>query len=388
MPRGLRRRIVAFLCRRVWRACGRKAVFINHVGHGFKCNPKYAAMALKARRPDLDVVWMGGMTRDDLKRLPKGIRYRSLHGLGALRELATAGAWVDNTSLLRFVERGLVKKPGQLYVQTWHGSMGPKKMDAEGAERGEDDLRELAMVDCTVSNSRFETEIYGGYYPAGARALEFGHPRNDVFFGEAAKRLPGEVRSRLGLAPGSRLCLYAPTFRDTSRRWDAVGARALLDALEARFGGEWTLLFRPHPKDKGARIVDASGTDPSRVRDVSAYDDMQELMVAADAMVTDYSGCIYDYVLSRRPGFLYAPDIRLFSEERGLYYPLSETPFPLAETAAELVSNIRSFDSAAYAAAVGRFLEARGSVEDGGASERLAAFVEKALEERSCRSGS
>ena len=354
-------------------------VFLNHVGRGFRCNPKYVACALKTLRPDIDIVWMGGMSREDKKALPAGLRYHSLHGLGALRILSTARIWVDNTSLLRFTERGLVKKPGQIYIQTWHGSMGPKKMEAEGVERTVSVLRELSMVDYVVSNSSFETGIYRGYFPESAKPLEFGHPRNDVFFGEAAKRLPAEVRRQIGLAADSRLCLYAPTFRDSGGEWKPIGAQELLSALADRFGGDWTLLFRPHPKSKGFKIVDTSGVSGDCVRDVSDYGDIQELMVAADVMITDYSGCIYDFVLSRRPGFIYAPDIERFAGERGLYYPLDESPFQIAETPEALLSEIRSFDAGAYAKKTEGFLGARGCVEDGNASERLAAFISAAI---------
>ena len=374
MAKGLKARIAEFLCGRVWRV-RKRVVFLNHVGRGFKCNPKYAAIALKTLRPDIDVVWMGGMSRAGRKRLTPGVRYHSLHGFGALRLLATARVWVDNTSLLRFTERGLLKKPGQTYIQTWHGSMGPKKMAAARERRSAAETRELGMVDYTVSNSRFETGLYRAYYPECAKPLEFGHPRNDVFFGEAAKRLPGEVRRALGVPPGVKLFLYAPTFRDSARRREPIRARGLLDALAGRFGGEWMLLFRPHPKDKDSLIVEESGAGPGKVRDVSCYDDIQELMVAADAMATDYSGCIYDFVLSRKPGFIYAPDIAEFGGERGLYYPLSETPFPIAETPDALEANVRAFNDAAYAAKAETFLAARGCVEDGKAAARLAEFI-------------
>ena len=58
------------------------------------------------------------------------------------------------------------------------------------------------------------------------------------------------------------------------------------------------------------------------------YSDIQELMVSSDALITDYSSCIYDFMLSRKPGFIYATDADKYNNGRGLYYSLTSTPFP------------------------------------------------------------
>lgn len=89
-------------------------------------------------------------------------------------------------------------------------------------------------------------------------------------------------------------------------------------------------------------------------------------------MITDYSSCIFDFMLSRRPGFIFATDIEEFNTERGFYYPLEETPFPIARNNEELMQNIRNFDEAAYHNGVEEFLINKGCIEDGCASERVA----------------
>ena len=107
---------------------------------------------------------------------------------------------------------------------------------------------------------------------------------------------------------------------------------------------------------------------------------MQELLVAADALITDYSSCIYDFLLTRRPGFIYAPDRKKYEAGRGLCYPLSETPFPVAETNEQLIQAIRSFDEVAYRTRVEEFLRGKGSIDDGRASARVADLIESILE--------
>ena len=91
---------------------------------------------------------------------------------------------------------------------------------------------------------------------------------------------------------------------------------------------------------------------------------MQELLVAADAGVTDYSSWIFDYVLSGKPGFLIEIGLDEFKEQRGFYYPIETTPFPIAKNSTELAKCIKNFDEDKY----------------GHASERIVAKIKELME--------
>ena len=361
-------RFTGWLCRKCWKVNPRKVVFVNHMGRGYRCNPKYVAEALLASGANLELVWMGPLGED---RLPNGISHSSLHGLGAIRHLATAAAIVDNMSLKRFLEKGFVKKQGQTYIQTWHGSMGIKRIGSSLAHIAD----EMKLIDYLVSNSDFETQVYRENWTGTYAIKEFGHPRNDIFFCDASAA-KGKVSSRYSLAAGTKTILYAPTFRDDGRAFSGgFDCAALLAALAKRFRGEWAILFRAHPKTKKERLSTLDEDTRRHVVDVSSYDDIQELMAFADAMITDYSSCIYDFVLTGRPGFIYAPDLKDYDESRGFYYPLSETPFPVAQDMAGLASCIETFDDVSYPEKVARFLKARGCKERGCASRLTAQLV-------------
>ena len=116
------------------------------------------------------------------------------------------------------------------------------------------------------------------------------------------------------------------------------------------------------------------------VYNLSAYDDVQELLASADCAITDYSSCIFDFVLTRKPGFIYAPDIEKYNQERGFYYSLYDTPFPVARDNDELVFNIKTFDNNLYLSKVGEFLKEKGCVDDGSAALRTVNLVEKLLD--------
>ena len=111
------------------------------------------------------------------------------------------------------------------------------------------------------------------------------------------------------------------------------------------------------------------------VIDATMYPDVQELLAAADAMLTDYSSAIFDFILTGRPGFILAEDYDAYEQVRGFYYPLTETPFPLARTEEELLERIEEFEEENYQKKINAFLQEKGSVEDGKAAERVAELI-------------
>ena len=155
---------------------------------------------------------------------------------------------------------------------------------------------------------------------------------------------------------------------------DYVSVRA---AFEKRFGGEWVIAARLHYLMLDKRHVFLpSVTD---VYNVTEHADIQELITVADACITDYSSSILDFVLTRRPGFIYAADCEKFERMRGLWYPLSDTPFPVAENNETMIKNIETFDEEVYKVRVENFLKGKGCIEDGHAAERVVDLIESII---------
>ena len=151
-----------------------------------------------------------------------------------------------------------------------------------------------------ISNSNFETEVYKSAFWHVHDILEYGHPRNDILFGEN-KDIKEKVRNKLSIAEGTKTVLYVPTYResDLTEKFE-MDYQRVVHAFEERYDGEWKLLMRMHPKmrEKAQKIVPKL----TQVVDVSCYPDIQELMVFTDAMITDYSSCIFDFILTYKPG--------------------------------------------------------------------------------------
>jgi CDP-glycerol glycerophosphotransferase len=108
------------------------------------------------------------------------------------------------------------------------------------------------------------------------------------------------------------------------------------------------------------------------VIDVTGYNDIQELLLIADILISDYSSLMFDYSLTNRPCFLYVPDIKQYLEkERNFYFNLEELPFVSAVSNSDLVREIEQFDEIHYKQEVQTFLNKVGSYENGNSSELL-----------------
>ena len=326
------------------------------------CNPKYVTELLAART-DVEVVW--ALNRhSDVRSLPAGVR---VVRKGSFRYyLAAATARVGFENGLNFVRSPYIRKRrGQVYFQPLHGSLGLKRQGLAGAEIR---VKADAITDYCISNSAFETEVYRTSYWPTTEILEYGHPRNDVFFRsqQAKEHLSARVRETLGVAQGIRLALYAPTFRpDGDVSCLDLDPVVLKESLEGRFGGEWAVLFRFHKRDMACHPA-----PPGSWVDASCCPDMQELMLACDVGITDYSSWICDYVLGDGYGFIYARDQEKYAANPGFYYPLTTTPFPIADSNEALTAAIRMFDAERYRAAKAAFVQSKGCVDDGHAAER------------------
>ncbi len=357
-------------------------VFVMTFQLTLTCNARYIVEELLRKYPEVDVVVCG-----DGEPVPgfegfSNVRYVRRKSLQHFQEQATARVWIDNA--LNCTWFPMKKKDNQLYVQTWHGSMGLKTIDAENQTPRW--LRSAKYseqyTDVLLSNSYFESLVFRSTFWPRTPILEVGHARNDMFFNQSLmESLGAKVRASFGIKKDVRLALYAPTFRaDKDEHFDehALDYALLKDALEKRFGGTWNILLRSHYRGQ----VDAQATADAYpfVYNATAYPDIQELMAAAAVGITDYSSWICDYVLTKRPGFIFAPDLDYYEQDdRGFYYPLSATPFPVATTNEELAACVIGFDEGGYEHRAAEYLKTLGCIEDGHGAERAGSLIGEVL---------
>ncbi len=345
-------------------------LYVMTFDNKYNCNQKYIVEEILRQKLPVDIVWVAD--EENSEDFPKGVRIVRRASSDMYREQATAKVWLDNA--LSCVWYSIPKRKGQVYINTWHGSMGIKKLD------GDKNWLRLSkkvnkVTDYMVANSTFEEGVYRETFWKDVPVLKCGHPRNDILFDtKVQKNIRKEVCEHFGIAQDRKILLYAPTFRDNGDKscYD-VDCKALKTSLEEKFGSDWVILVRMHFKNRTENNFETCDW----LKDAGGYPDMQKLMVSADFGITDYSSWAYDYVLTRRPMILYVPDAEVYAQGRGMYYPLEETPFSLAHNNDELKQAVTNFDDAVYQSEIDRFLEARGCYDKGDAAKQV---VEKLKE--------
>jgi CDP-glycerol glycerophosphotransferase len=290
--------------------------------------------------------------------------------------LARSRFVVANDHLPDWFER----RPDQVCLQTWHGTplkrLGLDLLEVRpgigrAAQRWS---RQAANWQYLLSSNRYSTAILQRAYSITGEVLETGYPRNDELAGGDHDLATRRIRDRLGLPAGTRVVLYAPTFRDHVR--DSRGRYRLnlqldLERLRRAVGDDTVLLIRKH--HRVAEVISQTGN--GFVRDVSTYPDGTELLLAADVLVTDYSSMMFDFANTGRPMLFFTYDLEAYRDQvRGLYLDLAErAPGPLLHTTDELAAALNDIDAvrAEYAQRYRDFAAAFCELDDGRAAARV-----------------
>ncbi len=360
-----------------------RILFSNFHGMGFGCNPKYIAKAVIDKKLPVELFWVKDSEKTtNFKSIPKEVKLIEKYSPYFWYILLTSKIWVVNTTLIDFCN--IDKREGQILIQTGHGSLGIKKVGIDDTTSNERKIeiinKEAKELDYFLSNSKFETEVYSRAFKFPlSKIKEFGHSRNDILFTDN-KNMKEKVRKFYNIDLNSKILLYVPTFRKDGR-FDCFNLdyHKLLNKLSEKFGSDWKILVRFHPRT--IPFVDKFFKPDENIINATKYEDIQELLSASDIAITDYSSCIFDFMLLKNPAFIYATDYEDFDKEQGVYYPFSATPFPIAQNNQELLDNIEKFDYEKYKAAVENFLSDKGCVEDGKASIRAAELIENCLKD-------
>ena len=363
--------------------------FEAYGGRNYACSPRaiYEAMLDDPRFADCTFVWSfkeGFAPANEPKLAHVATVQRGTQGY--YEALGLAGTLVLNTRLPEYV----APKPDQTYVQCWHGTplkrlgydvevetTNVMNTSAELAARfGWDAAKWTYLLSPSPFTSQHLADAFG--LPQERRAstvLEVGYPRNDELVrlrDDAVAR--GAAREALGVPEGKKAMLYAPTWRD-DQYTDGLGysMELMVDfgSLKEALGDEWVVLFRAHYYIANSFDFDALG---GFVVDVSKAGDINQLYLAADCLLTDYSSVMFDYANLRRPIVLFAPDVDAYATAtRGFYFDIHEVPGPLCRSTDELAGALGAFDSYEedYSAEYDAFVQRFCPIDDGQAAQRV-----------------
>lgn len=346
-----------------------KIFFYSYYGSHYGCNPKYIAEYMLTHHPsEFDIVW----AFNDPKVKGNTEKYRQVRIMSwrYFYELCTSKVIITNFRTTDL----FIKRKKQYYIQTWHSSLRLKQIEKDAEKSLPPSYVDMAKqdsqkCDLLLSGCQFSTSVLERSFWYTGEILKSGTPRNDLFFQDQASRRR-KIMRKLDLSKETKVLLYAPTFRQENNLdvYD-VDYLKLVESLEQRFGGEWIILIKLHPHliAKSSQLMYSD-----KVMNVSAYDDIQELLYIADILLSDYSSLIFDYAITAKPCFLYVPDLNEYQQtDRGLYFNVSDLPFISANTNEQLLDKIEQFNQVAYQANLALFLKSIGSYEEGNANELL-----------------
>lgn len=347
-----------------------KILFQNQSGGGYGGNPRYIAEKLLEldENRKLTFVWAVSHYRNNF---PERIRQVIFGGEEYYRELATAKVWIDNCRKGASVR----KRKEQFYVQAWHGAAPVKRVEKDVQDRLppyyiEGARNDSEMADVFLSGSEFYTGLYRSSFWYDGLILKFGLPRHDVFW--KMEEIRERVRKFYRIGERESIVLYAPTFRDYEYAgcYD-LDVKRVVHALEERFHSPFRMLVSRHP----VNYQEYSFKEDAEYLFVGDYEDFQELLAAADVLITDYSGCMYDFSYTGRPVFLYQKDYREYLEDRNFYIPMDRLPYIKAHTNDELVKAVKDFNGEKYASDLEMFMDSMGNYDRGDASEKVAGYL-------------
>lgn len=285
-------------------------LFVSYGGRYFNESPRclYDRMKMDSRFKGYKLVW-AFRNPSQFKEVEFRIKIDSLkYYITALK----ARCWITNVH----IERGLdFKGKKTFYFNTTHtllpkvtGSLINRKSTFTSAAKSKCDCY---SVQCELEREIMENEK--------DKVLIVGYPKSDIL-ANYTKEYRKELREKLGFSDDNKVILYAPTYREGSLSGAEIPVN--FDLWESILGNGYRVMFRAHPVfAKKININEVTGF----VKDVSDYPDNNDLIIASDILISDYSGIFFEYGVQNKPMFCYAYDYDEYTKIRPLYFDIRES---------------------------------------------------------------
>ncbi|MGM9385646.1 CDP-glycerol glycerophosphotransferase family protein, partial [Streptomyces antibioticus] len=354
----------------------RLVVYSAFSHRGVLGDPGAIYRAAREIAPELRGVWV---VRDEetAALLPDDVEHVLLDSPAYRRITARAGFFVNNVNW----PGSLAKRPGSVHIHTHQGTplkyMAADLLQRPGGRFGVDVpqmLRRADRWDHSLVANRHSELVWERAYPCHFASARTGSPRNDVLV-TADAAATAAARARLGVPEGHTVVLYAPTRREYVRGGHVD--RIDLARLAADLGEGHTLVVRLHPSLATGPARGAGLSELHRrgvLIDATDAPHVEEVMLASDVLVTDYSALMFDYANLDRPIVVHADDWEAYRASRGAYFDITaEPPGHVSRTYRELAwllasGSWRDEDSTRLRAA---FRERFCAYDDGRAAERV-----------------
>ncbi len=378
----------------VFRICGRKVSYFlkyirfkirgfgkkvdNHTilffafkGKSYACSPKaiYEYMLKDPKYQNYQFIWAFKKPEEHHQLAKnKNTKVIKYGGKEYEKHLAIAKYWIFNYR----VADHIYPKKNQVYVQCWHGTplkkLGYDLKNTHNAMNSQKEIYDRYKIDA----KKFKYILSPNQTN---KVVEKGYPRND-FLSNYTQEDVKRVKRKLNLPEDKKVILYAPTFRDDQHK-SGVGYTYQtvvdFDLLKQNLEKEYVILFRAH-----YLVANSFQFENYKdfLYDVSNYDDINELYIISDLLITDYSSVFFDYANLKRPIIFYMYDFDLYKDElRGFYIDISELPGEIAKTQTELLKKVENVKDFVYDNKYQEFYQKYNYLEDGNAAKRVVEVI-------------
>lgn len=353
-------------------------IFESFLGKQYSDNPRAIYEYLKEHNPEYEMVWSVD-PRFEKGFLDKGVPYVRRFSIKWLFLMAQARFWVTNSRMPLWIP----KPKHTTYLQTWHGTplkklvfdMKEVRMPGTTTEDYKQHFyQESRNWDYLISPNRYSTEIFRRAFKFEKEVIESGYPRNDIFYKRERDVIAKRFKETHQLPKDKKIILYAPTWRDN--QYYQVGKYKMdlnldLAQLEKELGDNYIIILRMH-----YLVAENFNLDAFKgfAYDFSKHEDIQELYIISDLLITDYSSVFFDYANLKRPMIFFTYDLDEYEEDiRGFYFNLAEkAPGPLVKTTEEVIKAIKEYkENTFFSDKMEEFYQRFCYLEDGHAAERV-----------------
>ena len=359
-------------------------IFESNMGRNYSGNPKhiYEEMIRQGLDKKLKCIWI---LEDMDTEIPGNARKVKRSRIKYYYYMARAKIWVFDTRDPPHIQ----KRKQCYYIQTWHGTplkkLGLDMNDVfmAGGENIEtykyNIYNDSRKWDFLLSQNDFSTEIFKSAFAFSRKfspykeIWTYGYPRNDVLINNNNEKDINKLKESLGIPKDKKILLYAPTWRDNEfhRRSIYRFVTAMdFDLLKGRLSKDYVIIVKYH-------YLVMEDIDWSDYKDFvytfRADQDIADLYLVSDMLITDYSSVMFDYSILNRPMFFFMYDLELYRDElRGFYSNvIEEIPGPISKTTEELISDIKRYNPSLYKDKYKAFRDKYNKKDDGKASKRV-----------------
>ncbi len=350
------------VARRTTRVRPGRILFLSDSRAGFTGNFAFLQAEIRRQKPDAEII---GVFK---KRLRARRSLRDLVRLPVL--IATSQTIVVDDFYPLIYPLGI--RPETRLLQVWHAAGAFKRVgwSRVGLPGGPmpGSLAHRNYTDATVSSEQIRRDYAEAFRIDVEKVHALGVPRTDVFFDdERVSRTSADLRTRYGIRAHQKIALFAPTFRGNGQLTATYDVDSVpWERLAADLGDDWVVMVKMHPF---VAPLEVQRPHVTGVVDVSGERELNDLLMAADVLITDYSSAIFEFSLLRRPIVFFCPDLEEYTAARDFYYPFDDyVTGPLVADGDELAAAIRS---AAVGPDADAFRERFMSACDGRSSERI-----------------